>query len=166
MTGFSWSQLGLAAVPLVQSSYVDREVAQGVSDGKGPLSSIWIPLGSLALSFAFASGSLGIKTSLPQLVRTWGAAKFVVDGPASFNPLPLINSFQEEREEGRYGRFDFKIKRYQEHQKDIEEAAREREQADIVSEEKKESLLAHPLPSLTDIQANLAAHSPAPGLAQ
>ncbi len=153
MTGFSWSQLGLAAIPLVQSSYVDREVAQGVSDGKGPLSSIWIPLSSLALSVGLASRSLGLNVSLPTLMRTWGVSKLAVDGISSFNPLPAWQTLQQENKEGTYNRLEFKINRYQDHLKDIQEKEAEEEKAD--QEQKtlvSEALTAQPLPLLPEVQ--------------
>lgn len=91
MTGFSWSQIGLAAIPLLQSSYVDKEVAAGMvpqGSAQGPLSSLWIPLTSLMVSFALASGSLGVKVRVPK--GAVGGTKLVVDGPESFNPVPVV----------------------------------------------------------------------------
>ena len=158
MTGFSWSQLGLAAVPLLQSSYVDREVAQGVSDGKGPLSSIWIPLSSLALSVALVSRSLGLNVSLPTLARTWGVSKLAVDGVPSFSPVPSWNALQQERQEDRYNRMDFKINRYLEHLKDIEEAKAEEAKATEEIKQEVEQTLTQvfpdvPLSELTKVSA-------------
>lgn len=115
MTGFSWSQIGLAAVPLLQSRYVDTEVAQGVtSSSKGPLSSIWIPLGSLGLSLAFASRSIGLNFALP--AGLLGGTKLLLDGPASFNPWPYGQAAAYQFNQNRYGKFQSGIQSYQKHQ--------------------------------------------------
>ncbi len=115
MTGFSWSQVGLAAIPLVQSRYVDKEVAQGItSSSKGPLSSIWIPLGSLGLSLALISRSIGLNFHLP--VGLLGGSKLLVDGPASFNPWPYGQAAADQFNQSRYGQFQSGIQSYQKHQ--------------------------------------------------
>lgn len=128
MTGFSWSQIGLAAIPLIQSSYVDREVSRGVvSSSKGPLSSIWIPLGSLGLSFGFAARSIGLKGHIP--AGLLGASKLAVDGPASFNPLPHAASLYDSYRAGRYDALEDGIRRYLKHEREKADVSAEREKA-------------------------------------
>lgn len=128
MTGFSWSQVGLAAIPLMQSRYVDREVSKGVVDSsKGPLSSIWIPLASLGLSFGFAARSIGLKGGIPSGVL--GTSKLLVDGPSSFNPAPYVSSAYDWYRSGRANLLPYRIGQFENHEKDKSEVAAEREKA-------------------------------------
>lgn len=155
MTGFSWSQLGLAAIPLLQSSYVDREVTQGVSDGKGPLSSIWIPLSSLAISSGLILYGTGMRLPFKEMLRTGALVKLGVNGVAGYSPMQYLSVLQQQRDQKWYNQMDFRVKRYQQHQEEIKEAAArkkdlsEENTQQAAPEEEEAPLSALPMPSLS-----------------
>lgn len=129
MTGFSWSQVGLAMIPLIQSGYVDREVSRDiVTSSKGPLSSIWIPLTSLGASFGFAAHSIGLRAHMPPRGLLSGA-KLLVDGPASFNPMPYVSTALGDFRSARYSGLEVGIRRYLKHEQDKKEVEAAREKA-------------------------------------
>lgn len=139
MTGFSWSQVGIAAIPLIQSSYVDREVASGIvpqGSAKGPLSSIWIPLGSLGLSFGFAARSIGLKGRLA--TGLVGGAKLLLDGPQSFNPVPYVTDGIQLYRTTLGNQLDFRVGQYQKHEAEKQEVAEQKAKAAAEEQAKKE----------------------------
>lgn len=55
MTGFPMQQLGIAIVPTLVSTYTDHQIDEGIIQKKeAPLSSMWIPIASLALCFGLS----------------------------------------------------------------------------------------------------------------
>ena len=139
MTGFSWSQVGIAAIPLIQSSYVDREVASGIvpqGSAKGPLSSIWIPLGSLGLSFGFAARSIGLNGRLA--TGLVGGTKLLLDGPQSFNPVPYFTEVSRLYRTTLGNQLDFRIGQYQKHELEKQEVAEQKAKAAAEEQAKKE----------------------------
>ena len=85
MTGFSSSQIGLAAVPFFVGRYTDRQIAEGVEvKSQAARDSMWMPLLSIGLSAALAGPAIGI---LPKHIPQ--GVPFLVKGLVSSYPTAV-----------------------------------------------------------------------------
>ncbi|MBO7238477.1 MAG: hypothetical protein J6U96_04255, partial [Elusimicrobiaceae bacterium] len=126
MTSFSWSQLGIAALPALQGMYVDREKAMGIRPANGPLGSLWIPMAALGASIGLALYGM-YPTRLP--AGLVGGTKVVVDGLQSLNPRPYQHQMAEIYRDNRAGKLDLRIMQYRIDEQKKMEAAEEKARA-------------------------------------
>ena len=139
MAGFSWSQIGIAMIPLLQGKYVDTERDLNYKAPQGALNSLWIPMSSLGISAGLTGYGLKLFRYPTGLV---GTTKLVVDGPSFLNPIPYGQKLYNWNLEHQAAQMNLKIGqtlRFEQTKAEVE-AEREKARQEQLEQEKQQEI--------------------------